>query len=543
MAPLLLALLAAAPPKLAVMPISPGEGVPPATAAAVTEALAAEVRRRSGAEVITQREIESVLSLEAQKAMLGCDTRACMAELGGALGVERLVAGTLARLGESWLVHLEVVETGKVKARSGIGGRFSEHQGDQEDRREDPESSPGGARGHGGIVAPPRGSSSFRPRRASPRGAPPLSRPCGSVTRMTILGPLAWGTFVIQTVSGRGVFPAWGGAAERLRHLLRYAVAAPSPHDSQPWIFEIAGPELRVFVDPRRTLRTADPEGREAVLACGAAIENLRIAAAHHGHDVEVEACAHRPGGPLAIVRFAGRRPPTGAEEALHAAIGRQRLAAAIRSLPVPPDRLLGLAEEVQGDGLVRRVPRWLARPVAELVAEADAQQWSSARFRAERAAWSRGRIHGRPGAGSERPGFSPAALLRRLLQLGGGRRAELDRRCDERTRTLILLSTREDGPADWLAAGRALQRVALRAEVEGLAVAPMNQPVEVAGTRRRLRRELGDPGWPQALLRVGYRDGAALAPAPRRPIDLVLRSFDAGLEVEVEEPAAAVSA
>lgn len=115
MAALLLALLAAAPPKLAVMPISPGEGVPPTTAAAVTEALAAEVRRRSGAEVITQREIESVLSLEAQKAMLGCDTQACMAELGGALGVERLVAGTLARLGESWLVHLKVVETGKVK--------------------------------------------------------------------------------------------------------------------------------------------------------------------------------------------------------------------------------------------------------------------------------------------------------------------------------------------------------------------------------------------------------------------------------------------
>lgn len=348
---------------------------------------------------------------------------------------------------------------------------------------------------------------------------------------------------MIETGTGRGVFPAWGGAAERLRHLLRYAVAAPSLHDSQPWAFEIAGPELRVFVDPRRTLRTADPDGREAVLACGAAIENLRIAAAHHGHGVEVEPCAPRPGGPLAVVRLVGRRPPTAAEEALHSAIGRQRFGVAVHSRPVPPADLLGLAEEARGDGLIRRVPRWLARPVAELVAEADAHQWSSARFRAERAAWTRGRLSARPGIVPERPGFSPAALLRRLLRLGGGRRAELDRRCDERTRTLILLSTREDGTADWLAAGRALQRVALRAEVEGLAVAPMNQPVEVPDTRRRLRRELGDPGWPQALLRVGYRDGVAHAPAPRRPIDLVLRSFDAGLEVEVEEPAAAASA
>jgi TolB-like protein len=111
----LLALLAVASPKLAVMPFAAGEGVPATTAAALTEALAAEVRRRSGVEVITRHEIESVLSLEAQKQMLGCQTDACMAELGGALGVERLVAGDLARLGESWLIHLKVVETGKVK--------------------------------------------------------------------------------------------------------------------------------------------------------------------------------------------------------------------------------------------------------------------------------------------------------------------------------------------------------------------------------------------------------------------------------------------
>src|SRR5512137_2799925 len=100
------------------MPITAGEGVPASTAAAVTEALAAEVRKRSGAEVITRKEIEAVLSLEAQKQMLGCQTDACIAELGGALGVERLVAGDLARLGESWLFHLKVVETGKVKVAS-----------------------------------------------------------------------------------------------------------------------------------------------------------------------------------------------------------------------------------------------------------------------------------------------------------------------------------------------------------------------------------------------------------------------------------------
>lgn len=112
---LLAAVLAAAPSKLAVLQVAAGEGVPPSTAAAITEAVVGEVRKQSRAEVITQREIASILSLENQKAMLGCQTDACMAELGGALGTDRLVAGDLAKLGESFLLHLRVVDVKKVR--------------------------------------------------------------------------------------------------------------------------------------------------------------------------------------------------------------------------------------------------------------------------------------------------------------------------------------------------------------------------------------------------------------------------------------------
>jgi hypothetical protein len=115
LAALLATTLAASAPKLAVLQVTPGEGVPPSTAAAITEALVAEVRRQSGAEVVTQRDIVSILSLENQKAMLGCSTDACMAELGGALGADRLVAGDMARLGESFLLHVRVVEVKKVR--------------------------------------------------------------------------------------------------------------------------------------------------------------------------------------------------------------------------------------------------------------------------------------------------------------------------------------------------------------------------------------------------------------------------------------------
>ncbi len=107
--------LAAAQPKLAVMPIPSGEVVREETASAITEAVAAETRRRSGGQVITQREIASVLSLERQKAMLGCQTDSCMAELAGALGVDSLVAGNLSKVGDSWMFHLKLIGAKRIQ--------------------------------------------------------------------------------------------------------------------------------------------------------------------------------------------------------------------------------------------------------------------------------------------------------------------------------------------------------------------------------------------------------------------------------------------
>jgi nitroreductase len=321
-------------------------------------------------------------------------------------------------------------------------------------------------------------------------------------------------------------FPAWAGPAERLRYLLRYATRAPSRHNAQPWLFEIDGPELRVYVDPRRALKSADPVGREATMACGAAVENLCLAAAWFGHQTDVKTRDPGHEQPIAVVRLAGRRHPTPAEAELFAAIPRRRTALAFREDPVEPEDLAALAGEVGADAALRRIPRWLARQVSELVAEADAVQWASARFRTELALWTRHhprRLEGLapdPRRGAARPG----RLLRRLLLRAGRWGAELDRRCDHRTRTMLLLSTRDEGPREWLGAGRAMQRLLLRATARGLSVAFLSQPIEVPDLRRRLRREVGEPGFPQLLLRVGY--GLPVRAAPRRPVELVLRRF-----------------
>jgi hypothetical protein len=169
---------------------------------------------------------------------------------------------------------------------------------------------------------------------------------------------------------------------------------------------------------------------------------------------------------------------------------------------------------------------------VAELIAEGDRRQWSSARFRAELAGWTRPngtlRRDGMPGYAV---GMSGAAALVQPLVIrfrdSGADEAERDRRRATGCKALLVLSTPRDGKREWIAAGEALQRVLLRATASGLFASWFSQPVEDAELRRRLRDVLAEPDLPQVVFRLGY--GLQVRPVPRRPVDEVLRRIDAG--------------
>src|SRR5215207_10430276 len=86
-------------------------------------------------------------------------------------------------------------------------------------------------------------------------------------------------------------FPAAESTAELLRFALRYAVLAPSSHNSQPWLFHTGGNAVEIYADRRRRLPVVDPDDRELVMSCGAALYNLRLALSHFrvGHNVALQ--------------------------------------------------------------------------------------------------------------------------------------------------------------------------------------------------------------------------------------------------------------
>lgn len=338
-------------------------------------------------------------------------------------------------------------------------------------------------------------------------------------------------------VEGRAREPApplWadpGQAAHALRSLLRFAALAPSRNNSQPWLFEIEGPEARVYGDLRRALRVADADRRELVLSCGAAIESLRIAVRHHGRAASVELHAARAGGFVARLRVEEPRPPDAEEEALFAALPVRRTnRLAFDEREPAPGVVARLARDAADAGASLRVVEENARPaVAEIVADADRQQWANPAYRAELAAWTRaGGAHAVDGVPGHARGLAPAAAILSLLRLRfvgqAGPEQRRDRQHLRHAPALLALCTAGDAPRDWARAGVALQRVLLRAAGAGLSASYYSATIEVPSARARLRDALGETGFPQVLFRVGH--GPPLRPTPRRPIDTVLRAF-----------------
>ncbi len=314
--------------------------------------------------------------------------------------------------------------------------------------------------------------------------------------------------------------------------LLRQAVLAPSRHNTQPWRFEVEGDELRLYGDAARALPVSDPAGREQLIACGAALANLRLAAARLGRATSCELMGGaRKDFLLARVRLEHSARPTALAARLADAIPQRRtLRLAMEPRPLPRGLVSELARIAWDEGVsLRPVEASTVREVAELVAEADRRQWANAAFRAEVARWTRPSgtqaLDGVPGYARGLSGV--ASWLEPLrIRFTRGAAAEAAR---DLTRTLganalLALSTPGDHGSDWLQAGQAMEKVLLRCAADGLSACWLNQPLEVPELRARLRLTLGERWQLQLLFRIG--EGTALPATSRRPPEEVARAF-----------------
>ena len=110
--------------KVALLPLVALGGVPRETAQLLGDALAGELRRRAGISVLTQSDLSALLGVERTRQMLGCTDSGCMAEIGGALGADRVVHGSIGRVGASLVVNLSALDPRRASASASVSERL-----------------------------------------------------------------------------------------------------------------------------------------------------------------------------------------------------------------------------------------------------------------------------------------------------------------------------------------------------------------------------------------------------------------------------------
>ena len=312
--------------------------------------------------------------------------------------------------------------------------------------------------------------------------------------------------------------------------VIEQACRAPSVHNTQPWRFHFEAGTFEMRADTQRGLGASDPQGRELVISCGAALFNLRVAVRKLGYTPTVWLLPdERDPRLLARVEVVESHPADAAERRTYAGLTRRhtrRGGFEDRALTPELAVLLQQAAYEEHAGLFYVHDPGQRRRVLHLARSAERQLAQDESVLAEIEAWTPTRDTARrdgvpPTSYAAQPPTSAEDLPLRNFDLGrgiGSLPAE-----ESAAGVIAVLATERDLEIDWLQGGQALERVLITAAEHWAFAALHSQLTEVEHFRAELRREMCISGYPQILMRFGYAPDAA--PTPRRPVDAVLES------------------
>ncbi|MEC3982599.1 hypothetical protein [Amycolatopsis sp. H20-H5] len=289
-----------------------------------------------------------------------------------------------------------------------------------------------------------------------------------------------------MTTSVRPVGPL---TADQVESVLIAATSAPSRHNDQPWRFRCTATTIELSA-PQAT-------SQETLLACGAALLNLRLAIRALGvyPDVRILPVSGRP-QLLAVVRPEGHHAATPDDRLLAQAIPRRRTNRhPAVSVTVPASIL----NELHAGAEIERA--WLATLTPAQLPQLKAI--------AHRARLAQGEDHTAARDWKSWTGRTVTTIEPRdewILQNAEHGAMAADETPERPSPLIVVIGSFQDLPADRIQAGQALQRVLLIATTAGLSASFLPQLLQESSTRRELRDLLGGGMWPQTVLRLGHR-------------------------------------
>jgi hypothetical protein len=336
--------------------------------------------------------------------------------------------------------------------------------------------------------------------------------------------------------------------------LVRSAILAASPHNTQPWLFRVSSSSIELYVDLTRNTGALDPYSREQHIALGCALENLMLAAGANGYNASATLLSGRldgnSGDEVQLVARVELAPGTPQNNELYNTIPNRHT----NRNPYDPKRLVPfefmellrqLADEESDLKIFLIAAEAERKRVAEIISAANNVLYADPEVHRGSERWIRIRwssvqkyrdgltidAAGLPSMTAASAKFVPLSVLRWMMS---GKEDPYFKLLQMPPMFGIIAVRDRYDQQQSLRAGRVWQRAHLLATSHQLAARPANEAVEMVDYERKLGQEprhekllaglTGDTTWqPTFMFYMGYSIQPANA-SPRRSVqDVVL--------------------
>lgn len=310
--------------------------------------------------------------------------------------------------------------------------------------------------------------------------------------------------------------------SDQLKFLIRFAVLAPSGHNSQPWKFALENNTLLLSPETSRALAKSDPVDRQLFISLGCALENLLIAADYYNFDTEVEYLPPDRKNVAVKITFTQKKSASVSENHLVFSIPRRHTNRSKYENRALDSRFVEWLKSLQNDDIRLDVieNKSVQEAAADISVRALLDTMDNVNFREELSQYLKSNFTkskvGMPGFAHGIPG--PVSLFAsRLIRRVNMNR--LSRKQDEAvlkkfTPLFCLISSKKDDKKSWLKTGQLYERIALEAEKSGIKNSPLAAAMENEGFNEELKKLLHLSYRPQVFMRLGYcKKGGRLTP------------------------------
>jgi len=305
-----------------------------------------------------------------------------------------------------------------------------------------------------------------------------------------------------------------GSRRDEFLFLLKFAVLAPSPFNTQPWIFRLQGSSITLSPDFRRALTVADPGYRDLFISLGCALENLLVAAEFYGFHTDVEVSGSGEDTKISVEFQRLPQAKSLPRNHLIFSIPKRYTDRGAYRPEIPDRNFLG---EISRLGFSSGISVSLLggeeakKKVADILIPAEAKLMENPDFRKEIARYMKpNTTHSPVGMPGHVIGIpTPVSFLTPLVAPFINFKKLMARKDHDtlvqHTPVLGLLSVREDEEADWISAGRVYERIALMGEHKSIHIAPYSISAYTPRKKESLGRIFGSSSHPVLAFRLGY--------------------------------------